>query len=103
VHCNNFFEKTHSHHILNIITDTGKCKQDVMVKYLYYKIIIIIIIIIIINELLMLKKTNRLSVCLAQLVEALAAPTHIRSCVQEIRVRFPEQTKANLASIPPPE
>jgi len=31
----------------------------------------------------------RLSVWLAQLVRALAAPTHVRSCVQEVRVRSP--------------
>jgi len=41
-----------------------------------------------------------LSVWLAQLVKTLAAPTHVRSCVQEIRVRSPERTSSTLASIP---
>jgi len=40
------------------------------------------------------------SVWLAQLVRALAAPTHVRSCVQEVRVRSPERTSLTLASIP---
>jgi len=39
--------------------------------------------------------------CLAQLVKALADPTHVRTCVQEVRVRSPEQTSWTLASIPP--
>jgi len=38
---------------------------------------------------------------LAQLVKALDAPTHVRSCVQEVRVRSPEQTSSALAFIPP--
>jgi len=42
-----------------------------------------------------------MSVWLAQLVKALVAPTHVRSCVQEVRVRSPEQTSSTLASIPP--
>jgi len=42
-----------------------------------------------------------LSVWLAQLVEALAVLTHVCSCVQEVRVRYPEQTSSTLASIPP--
>jgi len=37
----------------------------------------------------------------AQLVKALAAPTHVRSCVQEVRIRSPEQTSSTLASITP--
>jgi len=41
------------------------------------------------------------SVWLAQLVKALAALTHVCSCVQEVRVRSPEQTSSTLASIPP--
>jgi len=41
------------------------------------------------------------SVWLAQLVKALAAPTHDRSCVQEVQVRSPERTSSTLASIPP--
>jgi len=41
-----------------------------------------------------------LSVWLAQLLRALAAPTHVRSCVQEVRVRSPERTSLTLASIP---
>jgi len=41
------------------------------------------------------------SVWLAQLVKALAALTHVRSCVQEVRVRSPEWTSSTLASIPP--
>jgi len=40
-------------------------------------------------------------VWLAQLVTALAALTHVRSCVQEVRVRSPEQTSSNPAYIPP--
>jgi len=40
------------------------------------------------------------SVWLAQLVRALATPTHVRSCVQEVRVRSPERTSLTLASIP---
>jgi len=32
-----------------------------------------------------------LSVSLVQLVKALAAPTHVNSCVQKVRVRSPEQ------------
>jgi len=32
---------------------------------------------------------------------ALAALTHVRSCVQEVRVRSPEQTSSTLVSIPP--
>jgi len=40
------------------------------------------------------------SVWLAQLVRALAAPTHVRSCVQEVRVRSSERTSLTLASIP---
>jgi len=40
-------------------------------------------------------------VWLAQLVEALAALTHIRSCVQEVRVQSSELTSSTLASIPP--
>jgi len=40
------------------------------------------------------------SVWLAQLVRALAALTHVRSCVQEVRVRSPERTSLTLASIP---
>jgi len=42
-------------------------------------------------------------VCLAiaQLVMALTAPMHVHSCVQEVRVRSPEQTSSTLASIPP--
>jgi len=42
-----------------------------------------------------------MSVWLAPLVKALAAPTHVRSCVQEVRVRSPERTSSTLASIPP--
>jgi len=42
-----------------------------------------------------------LSVWLAQLVKALAALTHVRSCVREAQVRFPERTSSTLASIPP--
>jgi len=42
-----------------------------------------------------------LLVWLAQLVKALAAPTHVRSFVQEVRVRSLEQTSSTLASIPP--
>jgi len=42
-----------------------------------------------------------LSVWLSQLDKALAAPTHVRSCVQEIPVRSPEQISFTLASIPP--
>jgi len=38
---------------------------------------------------------------LAQLIKALAAPTHVRSCVQEVRVRSPERTSSTLASISP--
>jgi len=34
------------------------------------------------------------------LVRALAAPTHVRSCVQEVQVRSPERTSLTLASIP---
>jgi len=45
--------------------------------------------------------TLELSVWLAQLVKALAALTHVRSHVQEVRVRSPEQTSSTLASIPP--
>jgi len=41
------------------------------------------------------------SVWLAQLVKALAALTHVRPCVQEVRVRSPEQTSLTLASISP--
>jgi len=37
------------------------------------------------------------SVWLAQLVRALAAPTHVHSCVQEVRVRSPERTSLTLA------
>jgi len=44
---------------------------------------------------------NCLSVWLAQLVKALAALIHVRLCVQEVRVRTPEQTSSTLASIPP--
>jgi len=44
---------------------------------------------------------GRLTVWLAQLVKALAAPTHVRSSVQEVRVRSPERTSSTLASIPP--
>jgi len=40
------------------------------------------------------------SVWLAQLVRALAAQTHVRSCVQEVRVRSRERTSLTLASIP---
>jgi len=39
-------------------------------------------------------------VWLAQLVEALATPTHVRSYVLHVQVRFPEQTSSTLASIP---
>jgi len=42
-----------------------------------------------------------LAVWLAQLVKALAAPTHVRSCVPEVRVRSPERLGSTLASIPP--
>jgi len=42
-----------------------------------------------------------LSVWLAQLVKALAAPTHVHSCVQEVWVRSPKWTSSTLASIPP--
>jgi len=42
-----------------------------------------------------------LAVWLAQLVTTLAAPTHVRSCVQEVRVRSPERTSSTLASVPP--
>jgi len=42
-----------------------------------------------------------ITVWLAQLVKALATPTHVRSCVQEVRVRSPERTSLTLASIPP--
>ena len=41
-----------------------------------------------------------MSVWLAQLVKSLAAPTHVHSCVQEIRVQFPEQTILTQDSIP---
>jgi len=37
-------------------------------------------------------------VWLIQLVKALAALTHVRSCVQEVQVRSPEQTSVTLAS-----
>jgi len=40
------------------------------------------------------------SVWLALLVKALAARTHVRSCVQEVQVRYPERTSSTLASIP---
>jgi len=40
------------------------------------------------------------TVWLAQLVRALAAPTHVRSCVQEVWVRSPELTSSTQASIP---
>jgi len=40
------------------------------------------------------------SVWLAQLVRALAAPTHVRSCSQEVRVRSPERTSLTLVSLP---
>jgi len=42
-----------------------------------------------------------MSVWLAQMVEALVAPTHVRLCVQEVRVRSPERTSSTLAFIPP--
>jgi len=45
-------------------------------------------------------KAWNLSVWLAPLVRALAAPTHVRSCVQEVRVRSPERRSLTLASIP---
>jgi len=45
--------------------------------------------------------TLLLSVWLAQLIKALAAPTYVHSCVQEVTVRSPEQTSSTLASIPP--
>jgi len=32
---------------------------------------------------------------------ALAAPTHVRSCVEGVRVRSPEQTSSTLDAIPP--
>jgi len=41
-----------------------------------------------------------MSAWLAQLVRAFVAPTHVRSCVQEVRVRSPERTSLTLASIP---
>jgi len=40
-----------------------------------------------------------MSVWPAQLVKALAAPTHVRSCVQEVRVRSPERTSSTLAAL----
>jgi len=43
----------------------------------------------------------RRSVWLAQLVKALAAPTHVRSCVQEVDVRSRKPTNLTLPSIPP--
>ena len=50
------------------------------------------------------KKDNALassSVWLAQLVKSLAAPTHVHSCVQEVRVQSPEQTISTQDSSPP--
>jgi len=44
---------------------------------------------------------QNVSVWLAQLVKALAALKHVRSCVHEVRVQSPEQTNSTLASIPP--
>jgi len=41
------------------------------------------------------------SVWLVRLVKALAALTHVRSSMQEVRIRSMEQTRSTLASIPP--
>ena len=45
--------------------------------------------------------SRRRSVWLAQLVEPLAAPAHVHSCVQEVRVQSPEQTISTQDSSPP--
>jgi len=41
-----------------------------------------------------------LSIWLAQLVKAFAAPMHVCYCVQEVRVQSPEQTNSTLATNP---